>query len=172
VCDLPASAGATIACTTNSRRSEDRMRAALIECARLIIATACALLLLPIVLALAFLIWIRPDLEPRVCERPEMTFAGVPYKIELCIISDFDTRKAHARLRIYDRSETSLLADRSFVFLFDYSDGDIEYLENGIRYTDETKTQNIDLPEEKFLRFPPTKWDWLTANLIRLTYDP
>ena len=50
--------------------------------------------------------------------------------------------------------------------------GEIEYLADSIRYTDATKTQNVDLPEEKFLRFPLTRWDWLMANLVRLTYDP
>lgn len=76
------------------------------------------------------------------------------------------------RLRVYAANENRLLAQRDFLILRDTRLGEVEYLENGIRYTDATKTQNIDLPEEKFLKFPPSRWDWLTANLIRLTYEP
>jgi len=144
----------------------------MIECARFVGGIACALLLLPILLATAFFVWIHPELEPRVCERSEMTLGGIPYKIELCITSDFDTRQEFHRLRIYDSSESTLLAHRRFVVIMGLTQDEIEYLENGIRYIDASKTQNDGLSEEKVLQFPPTKWDWLTANLIRLTYEP
>ena len=136
------------------------------------LAIASYLVLVPGVVVAALFLLLRPNIVAQVCDRPELKFAGTDYRIETCITSDFDTRQKIIRLRIYDRGGRQLLAHRRFIFLMDYTLGEIEYLENGIRYTDATKTQNIDLPEEKFLRFPPSHWDWLTANLVRLTYDP
>lgn len=139
---------------------------------RIVLAIACYLALLPVLIAAALLLLLRPQITAQVCDRPEMHFGGAAYRVETCITSDFDTRQEIVRLRIYDVAGRQLLAHRRFVVLMDYSMGEIEYLATSIRYTDATKSQNVDLPEEKFLRFPPTHWDWLTANLVRLTYAP
>ncbi|SDC47624.1 hypothetical protein SAMN05216345_102446 [Cupriavidus sp. YR651] len=135
----------------------------------LILAYLFALVAVPVVL---FLLLTYPDREPLVCDRPVMTFANTEYRIELCFRVNFDHGEERGRLRVYAINRNSLLAQRDFLILRDSRLGEIEYLDTGIRYTDATKTQNIDLPEEKFLQFPPTRWDWLTANLVRLTYDP
>lgn len=147
------------------------MLARAMDAARIGLAIVCYLLLVPGLLVMAFFV-LRPPTMPEVCDRPERTFARERYRVEVCITSDFDTRQEFVRLRIYDHEERHLLAHRRFVFLMDYTDGEIDYLANSIRYTDATKTQNIDLPEQKFLQFPPTRWEWLTANLIRLTLEP
>jgi len=135
----------------------------------LILAYLFALVAIPFGL---FLAATYSDREARVCDRPVRTFSGVEYRTELCFHVNFETGEERGRLRVYSVDQSRLLAQRSFLILRFSRLGEIEYLADGIRYTDATKTQNIDLPEEKFLRFPPTYWDWLTANFVRLTYDP
>jgi len=135
----------------------------------LILAYLIALVAIPVIL---FLVVTYPDREPLICDRPVRFIAGTEYRTELCFRVNFDHGEEHGRLRVYSVDQSRLLAQRTFLILRDSRLGEIEYLPDAIRYTDATKTQNIDLPEEKFLRFPPTRWDWLTANFVRLTYDP
>lgn len=135
----------------------------------LILAYLFAIVAIPVAL---FLAATYSDREARVCDRPVRTFSGVEYRTELCFRVNFDTGEERGRLRVYSVDQSRLLAQRSFLILRFSRLGEVEYLADSIRYTDATKSENEALPEEKFLRFPPTHWDWLMANLARLTYDP
>ncbi|MWL86335.1 hypothetical protein [Cupriavidus sp. SW-Y-13] len=129
-------------------------------------------LALVISLPIILIIFLAGTTVPIKCERPAVVFGSHIYRIELCNTwQDPDAREDYYLLRVYHHEKDELLARRRFMML-DNDQVPIWYIDAGILYTDSMKINDLGKPEVKFLALPPSRWDWFTANLIRIAYEP